>query len=108
VHLDDLGSAYLRAAESGLSGIFNVTDRSRASLLEMAGAVARVTGYAGGVQTTPVAEAATSMGTLAECLALDQHVDSRKAARLLGWQPLHGGFADEVEECYEAWKGSRV
>ena len=47
------------------------------------------------------------MGTLAECLALDQHVDSRKAVRLLGWQPLHGGFADEVEECYEAWKASR-
>jgi nucleoside-diphosphate-sugar epimerase len=108
VHLDDLGNAYLRAAESGLSGIFNVTDRSRASLLEMAGAVARVTGYTGGVRTTPVAEAAASMGTLAECLALDQHVDSRKASRLLGWQPLHGGFADEVEECYEAWKGSRV
>jgi nucleoside-diphosphate-sugar epimerase len=107
VHLDDLGSAYVRAAESGLSGIFNVTDRSRARLLDMAGAVARVTGYTGGVQTTPVAEAAASLGTLAECLALDQHVDSRKAVRLLGWQPLHGGFADEVEECYEAWKASR-
>ncbi len=104
VHLDDLGGAYVRAAESGLTGIFNVTDRSRASLLEMAAAVARVTGYAGGIGTTPVAEAAASMGTLAECLALDQHVDSRKAVRLLGWQPLHGGFADEVEECYESWK----
>jgi nucleoside-diphosphate-sugar epimerase len=104
VHLDDLGRAYVRAAESGLTGIFNVTDRSRASVLEMAGAVARVTGYAGGIRTTPVAEAAASMGTLAECLALDQHVDSRKAVGLLGWQPRHGGFADEVEECHEAWK----
>jgi nucleoside-diphosphate-sugar epimerase len=104
VHLDDLGSAYVRAAESGLTGIFNVTDRSRATLLDMAGAVARVTGYAGGIGTTPVAEAAVSMGTLAECLALDQHVDARKAVRLLGWHPRHGGFADEVEECYEAWK----
>jgi len=107
VHLDDLGSAYVRAAESGLAGIFNVTDRSRATLLDMAGAVARVTGYAVEIRTTPVAEAAASMGTLAECLALDQHVDSRKAVRLLGWQPLHGGFADEVEECYETWKAWR-
>ena len=106
MHLDDLGAAYLRAAESGLTGIFNVTDRSRASLLQMAGAVARITGYGGEVATTPVAEAAASMGTLAECLALDQHVDSRKAVQLLGWQPRHGAFADEVAECYEAWKAS--
>jgi nucleoside-diphosphate-sugar epimerase len=104
VHLDDLGSAYVRAAQSGLTGIFNVTDRSRASLLDMTRAVARVTGYTGEVRATPVAEAAASMGTLAEALALDQHVDSRKAVQLLGWQPLHGGFADEVDECFEAWK----
>jgi nucleoside-diphosphate-sugar epimerase len=104
VHLDDLGRAYVRAAESGLTGVFNVTDRSRASLLEMVGAVARVTGYGGEIRTTPVAEASASMGTLAECLALDQHVDSRKAVQLLGWHPSHGGFADEVEECFEAWK----
>jgi nucleoside-diphosphate-sugar epimerase len=104
VHLDDLGRAYVRAAESGLSGVFNVTDRSRSSVREMAIAVARVTGHAGGIRTTPVADAARSMGTLAECLALDQNVDSRKAVRLLGWQPGHGGFVDEVDECFEAWK----
>jgi nucleoside-diphosphate-sugar epimerase len=104
VHLDDLGSAYVRAAESGLTGVFNVTDRSRASLLDMAGAVARVTGYTGAIRAVPVAEAAASMGTLAEALALDQHVDSRRAVQLLGWQPLHGGFVDEVDECFEAWK----
>lgn len=104
VHLDDLGEAYVRAAESGLSGIFNVTDRSRASVLQMARAVARVTGHAGEIRRVPVADAAAAMGTLAECLALDQHVDSRKAVSLLGWQPKHGGFADEVEECFESWK----
>ncbi|HEY1435259.1 MAG TPA: NAD-dependent epimerase/dehydratase family protein [Thermoanaerobaculia bacterium] len=105
VHLDDLGEAYVRAAESGLGGeIFNVTDRSRSTVLEMAAAVARVTGFAGTIATVPVAEAAGRMGTLAECLALDQHVDARKAVRLLGWQPRHGGFADEAGECFEAWK----
>lgn len=104
VHLDDLGSAYVRAAESGLSGVFNLTDRSRASVREMVTAVARVTGYRGEIAATPVADAARTMGTLAECLALDQHVDSRKAVRLLGWQPRHGGFVDEVEECFEGWK----
>ncbi len=104
VHLDDLGRAYVRAAESGLSGVFNVTDRSRASVREMAAAVARVTGQTGAIRATPVADAARTMGTLAECLALDQNVDSRKAVRLLGWRPRHGGFVDEIEECFEGWK----
>jgi nucleoside-diphosphate-sugar epimerase len=107
VHLDDLGDAYVRAIESGLSGeIFNVTDRSRATVLEMAQAVARVTGFSGDVETVPVAEAAKNLGTLAECLALDQHVDARKAVTRLGWQPRHGGFVDEVAECFESWKAS--
>jgi nucleoside-diphosphate-sugar epimerase len=105
VHLDDLGDAYVRAAESGLAGeVFNVTDRSRATVLEMAQAVARATGYTGKIDAVPITEVAKAMGTLAECLALDQHVDARKAVRLLGWQPRHGGFADEVAECFEAWR----
>ncbi len=105
VHRDDLGDAYVRAAESGLSGeIFNVTDRSHASVLGMAQAVARVTGYAGAIESVPVARAAETLGDFARCLALDQHVDSRKAERLLGWQPRHAGFVDEVEECFESWK----
>ncbi len=104
VHLDDLGDAYVRAAESGLSGeIFNITDRSRSTVRDMARAVARVTGFSGQIASVPLSEA-TTLGTLAECLALDQHVDARKAVRRLGWEPRHGGFVDEVAECYEAWK----
>ncbi len=44
------------------------------------------------------------MGDFADALALNQHVDSGKAVRLLGWQPRHGGFLDEVEVFYRAWK----
>jgi len=43
---------------------------------------------------------------LAECLALNQHVDSSKAFRLLGWQPRHGGFADGAARYYQAWKAA--
>lgn len=59
---------------------------------------------AGEIQYVPVAEAAKTFGDFAECLALDQHVDGRKAARLLGWQPKHGGLADGIESYFEAWK----
>ena len=47
------------------------------------------------------------MGSFADALALDQHVDSRKAVLRLGWQPTHGGFEDEVETYYAAWKAAQ-
>jgi nucleoside-diphosphate-sugar epimerase len=108
VHADDLADAYLRAGESGLRGeVFNITDRSRWSVAEMLNAVARVTAYAGKITFIPVAEAAKSMGDFAECLALDQHADSRKAVRLLGWQPKHGGFVDDAESYYMSWQAAQ-
>ncbi len=105
VHIHDLADAYVRLAESGLAGeIFNVTDRSRSSVGEMAAAAARAAGHPDGVRLVPVDEAAVTMGELADCLALDQHVDGRKIVQRLGWQPRHGGFADGVETFYAAWK----
>ncbi|MEW6443011.1 MAG: NAD-dependent epimerase/dehydratase family protein [bacterium] len=108
VHVDDLADAYLRAAASGLGGeVFAITDRSRWSVRDMAAAVARAAEYEGEIRFVPLAEAAKSMGDVAECLALDQHVDARKAVRLLGWQPRHGGFVDEVEIFFESWKAAQ-
>jgi nucleoside-diphosphate-sugar epimerase len=108
IHADDLADAYVRAGESELAGeVFNVTDRSRASVREMLEAVASATVYRGEIRFVPVAEAAAKMGHFAECLALDQHADARKAVRLLGWQPRHGGFVDEVETCFLSWQAAR-
>ena len=108
VHADDLADAYVRAAESGLtSEIFNVTDRSRFTALEMATAAARAAGFRGDVRPTPLEEARKTMGDFAEALALSQHVDARKTVRLLGWQPRHGGFLDDVDLYYHAWKASQ-
>jgi nucleoside-diphosphate-sugar epimerase len=105
VHLDDLADAYVRAAERNLaSEIFNVTDRSRFTVLELATAAARAAGYNGEIRPLPLAEAKKTMGDFADALALNQHLDSGKAVRLLGWQPRHGGFLDEVEVFYRAWK----
>src|SRR5216117_4584611 len=58
VHVDDLADAYVRAAESGLAGeIFNVNDRSRFTVLELATAAARAAGYKGETRPLPLAEA---------------------------------------------------
>jgi nucleoside-diphosphate-sugar epimerase len=108
VHVDYLADAYLRAAQSGLQGeVFNVTDRSRHTVGEMAGAAARAAGYAGPVRPWPVAEAMKAMGPFAEALALDQHVSSWKIARRLGWHPQHGGFVDGARTYYQAWKAAQ-
>jgi len=48
-----------------------------------------------------------TLGDFADALALNQHLDSGKAVRLLGWQPRHGGFLDEVEVLYRAWKAQQ-
>ena len=108
VHVDDLADAYVRAAESGLAGeVFDVTDRSRATVLELATAAARAAGFQGELRPVPLGEARRTMGDFADALALDQHVDARTAVRLLGWQPRHGGFVDEADLCYASWKAWR-
>lgn len=105
VHVDDLADAYVRAAQSGLSGeVFAVTDRSRDTVGDMAAAAARAAGYAGAIRFLPLAEAAKAMGPFAEALALDQHVSSWKIARRLGWHPQHGGFVNGVATYFAAWK----
>ena len=105
VHVDDLADLYVRLIDSGIAGeVFNATDRSRATVSEMVRAVARVTGFAGEIRHVPLKEAHEAMGDFAECLAVDQHVDSRTAVRRLGWQPRHGGFVDGAATYFEAWK----
>jgi nucleoside-diphosphate-sugar epimerase len=105
IHVDDVANGYLKAVESGRSSeIFNLTDRSRASVAEMATAAARAAGYQGRIEYTPLEEATRTLGLFAECLALDQHIDSRKAVRILGWQPRHGGFIDSVDTYHSAWR----
>jgi len=105
VHVDDLADLYVRLIDTGIAGeVFNATDRSRATVSEMVRAVARVTGFAGEIRHVPLKEAHEAMGDFAECLAVDQHVDSRKAVRRLGWQPRHGGFVDGAATYFEAWK----
>ncbi len=109
VHVTDLADLYLKAAESAHGGeVFNATDRSRFTVLDCARAASLTAGAGGKVVTVPSEDAKKAMGApYVECLLLDQHVDSSKAARLLGWQPRHGGFADGAARYFTAWKTGR-
>ncbi|MEZ4763641.1 MAG: NAD-dependent epimerase/dehydratase family protein [Calditrichia bacterium] len=105
VHVDDVASAYVRAAESGVRGeIFNISDPSRETVSDMVKAVATACNYAKPIAQISYEDALEQMGAIAEGIAVDQHVDARKATRLLNWQPRHSGFIDDVDIYYQTWK----
>ncbi len=106
VHVWDVADAYVRAAEKpGLGAeAFNLTDPSHTTIREMAMAAAKAAGYTGEIRWIPAAEAAKTMGPLAEALAMEQRVVARKAQWTLGWQPRFKGFVDDVETYLAAWK----
>ncbi len=107
IHVEDLAELYLRVVESPAAGeVFNATDRSRFTVMECARAASQAAGAGGRVKCVDMADAARSLGPVAEGLALDQHVDSRKAVRLLNWQPRHGGFVDGAARYFLAFKSS--
>jgi nucleoside-diphosphate-sugar epimerase len=108
VHLDDLATGFRLAVESPIRGeILNLTDRSRETVGAMVGAASRAGGFSGLARQVPVAEAAETLGSYAECLALDQAIDSGKAERQLGWRPQHRGFVAQAETYYQAWRARR-
>lgn len=108
VHADDVGEAYVRAAESGLGGeAFVLAERSGASVRECAEAAARASGHAVTLETVALDEARRTMGDFAECLALDQHVSSAKAEARLGWRVRHAGFVADAAAYYVAWDAWR-
>jgi nucleoside-diphosphate-sugar epimerase len=73
----------------------------------MARYVACAAGYDGAIEFVAAPEAKKTFREMAECLAMDQQVDGRKARRLLGWQPKHNGFIEEVETYFASWKAAQ-
>ncbi len=105
VHVDDLAEAYLLLAEKRFKEkIFNISDGSQSKVKNMVNAVALASGYTDEIEYIPVKSAQKTLGGLAETLAMDQHVDGRKATGLLGWQPKFSGFLNNMNIFLEAWK----
>jgi nucleoside-diphosphate-sugar epimerase len=109
IHREDLADAYARVIEKRVRGeSFNLADRSRYTVREMASAASRAAGKSGEVRLTPLADAAKVMPPpFAEALAVDQHLDAWKAVQVLGWNPRFGGFVDDADLYYRAWKAQR-
>ncbi len=71
---------------------------------ECAEAASRAAGAGGRIKRVSVDEAQRTLGPIAHGLVMNEHVDSSKATRLLGWQPRHGGFVDAADRYHAAWK----
>ncbi len=109
VHVDGLAAAYVLAAESGHGGeVFNIADKSRFTLRQMATAAACAAGYDGEPEFLPLPQALKEMGPIAEALAYDQLMDSSKAEHLLGWHAERSDFVDNAAPYFAAWQAWQI
>ena len=107
IHLDDLARAYVLASEQEKSGIvLNINDGSHHTIMEMAQAVAQVASASEKIKCLSYEVAKEQMGRSAQGLSASQKISNERARRLLGWQPLHASFIDEVALHYDAWKAN--
>lgn len=107
IHVDDLARFYRRVVEHHARGIFHAVDGHTASLGEVARAASVAAGKGGATRSIPLAQARQTLGPFADCLALDQVVESRRNAEI-GWRPEHPGFVGEAAKAYLEWKSSRA
>ena len=92
VHVDDLAALYHLALDRAAAGTLYLAAHGTAvaarTVAEMA---AKAAGAPARVEFVSVDTARATMGTMADCLVLDQKILSTKAARELGWKPCGPG-----------------
>jgi nucleoside-diphosphate-sugar epimerase len=105
VHQRDLGELYRMVVERRASGIFHGVDGASPTVESAAAAVSRAAGKGGATRSIPVEEARKAMGPMADALAGDQVVVSRRAAEV-GWTPRHPPFAQDAASALKEWRGT--
>lgn len=109
VHVDDLGDAYVLAAQRGgaLVGgqIYNIgSPRDHYTYRELRTALARSAGWKGSnVIEQPVVDPNHKFASWEVSIV----ITGAKATNELGWQPRHIGFLAEIDRYYRAWSRNR-
>src|SRR5262245_35122959 len=107
VHRDDLAEGYALALEHGAAGErYLLADESRATVKELADAVAEASGAK--AVTWPAPELVKSMGGYGEALLNDLSVTCSRARRELGWVARHVSFVAEAKDLWREWQAGRV
>lgn len=89
VHIDDLADLYVRAVEHAPPGTILLGVHRTERLQDIAEAAAEAAGAEGHVRPWPIAQARSVLGEVADALALDQQLASKRALRVLDWRPWH-------------------
>jgi nucleoside-diphosphate-sugar epimerase len=104
VYLDDLAQLYRLLVEKSARGIFHGVDNHPLKAAEIAKAASRVAGKNNAVQSLPLADARKKWGLMADALALDQTIVSKRSHDL-GWMPSHSSFLKCAAEAFQEWNG---
>ncbi|HVT15471.1 MAG TPA: NAD-dependent epimerase/dehydratase family protein [Thermoanaerobaculia bacterium] len=106
IHVEDLARFYRAVVERHARGIFHAVDGTAPTLADVASAASAAAGKQGATRSVPLAEARKSLGPVADCLVLDQVVESRRGVEL-GWRPTHPNFLGEAPQAYTEWKAAQ-
>jgi len=103
VHIDDLVTLYLAAAERAPGGSFYFAENGENSMREVCEAVSRMLGQGGRTQSMSVEEAAAEWGEgpANDTMGSNSRVRAKRARAELGWTPTGRGLIEEIERgCY--------
>ena len=103
VHIDDLVTLYLAAAEKAPGGSFYFAENGENSMREACEAVSRMLGQGGRTQSMTVEEAAAEWGEgpANDTMGSNSRVRAKRARAELGWTPTGRGLIEEIERgCY--------
>jgi nucleoside-diphosphate-sugar epimerase len=103
VHIDDLVTLYLAAAEKAPGGSFYFAENGENSIREACEAVSRMLGQGGRTQSMSVEEAAAEWGEgpANDTMGSNSRVRAKRARAELGWTPTGRGLIEEIERgCY--------
>jgi nucleoside-diphosphate-sugar epimerase len=103
VHIDDLVTLYLAAAEKAPGGSFYFAENGENSMREACEAVSRMLGQGGRTQSMTVDEAAAEWGEgpANDTMGSNSRVRAKRARTELAWTPTGKGLIEEIERgCY--------
>lgn len=108
VYLDDLAELYrLMVDTQAAPGIYHATDGSADTVRTIARTLIEEAG-GGSIEDWPLIAAREELGPIADALAMDQHISSDKARRMLGWKPQVVSAAAHARCLLEEWHEARA
>lgn len=106
IHVDDLARFYRAVIEHHSRGVFHAVDGAAVQLADAARAASEAVGKGGATRSLPLEEARAKMGPIADCLVLDQFIDSSRNLEIT-WTPEVPSFLAGAERAWEELKKAR-